>query len=119
MGLLTMRFGGGDGAVADTYSHTNARYANRLLGMASAFLASVITSRAFLVAWPGEEAVQLSNFFHSDLIDWQITDEVRNSDCVRTVHVLERGSCEIGAAAGGGSQKAVISMRHCHGCRMH
>lgn len=47
--------------------------------MASAFLASVITSRAFLIAWPGDEAVQLKNFFHSDLIDWQITDEVRKS----------------------------------------
>lgn len=52
------------------------RYANRLLGLASAFLASVITSRAFLIAWPGEEAVQLHNFFRSDLIDWKVTDDV-------------------------------------------
>ena len=53
-------------------------YANRLLGLASAFLAAIITSRAFLIAWPGEEAVHLHNFFHSDLIDWRTTDEVMN-----------------------------------------
>ena len=51
-------------------------YANRLLGLVSAFLAAIITSRAFLIAWPGEEAVHLHNFFHSDLIDWRTTDEV-------------------------------------------
>ena len=51
-------------------------YANRLLGLASAFLAAIITSRAFLIAWPGEEAVHLHNFFHSDRIDWRTTDEV-------------------------------------------
>lgn len=51
-------------------------YANRLLGLASAFLAAIITSRAFLIAWPGEEAVHLHNFFRSDLIDWRLTDEV-------------------------------------------
>jgi hypothetical protein len=51
-------------------------YANRMLGMASAFLAAIITSRAFLIAWPGQERVQLYNFFESDLIDWRVTDEV-------------------------------------------
>ena len=50
-------------------------YANRLIGMASAFLAALITERAFLIAWPGEEAVQLSNYFKSDLVDWRLTDE--------------------------------------------
>jgi hypothetical protein len=51
-------------------------YANRMLGLASAFLAAIITSRALLIAWPGEEGTQLDLFFHSSLVDWRVTDDV-------------------------------------------
>jgi len=51
-------------------------YANRMLGLASAFLAAIITSRALLIAWPGEEGMQLDLFFHSSLVDWRLTDDV-------------------------------------------
>ena len=47
-----------------------------MLGLASAFLAAVMTDRAFLIAWPGQEGMQLHHFFRSDFIDWRVTDEV-------------------------------------------
>jgi hypothetical protein len=40
-----------------------------MLGLASAFLAVIITSRALFIAWPGEEGTQLDLFFHSSLVD--------------------------------------------------
>ncbi|EKX36423.1 hypothetical protein GUITHDRAFT_145786 [Guillardia theta CCMP2712] len=67
-------------------------YANRLLGLASAFLASVLSSRALIILWHGEPAVggeeeltgcggeeslQLHNFFRSSLIDWRFTEDVK------------------------------------------
>ena len=35
-----------------------------------------MTDRAFLIAWPGQEGMQLHHFFRSDFIDWRVTDEV-------------------------------------------
>jgi len=52
-------------------------YANRLLGLASAFLASVLSSRALIILWHGEESLQLHNFFRSSLIDWRFTEDVK------------------------------------------
>ena len=49
-------------------------YANRLMGIASVFLAALVTQRAFLVAWPGLEGELLHNFFRSDLLDWRLNE---------------------------------------------
>jgi len=38
-------------------------YGNRLLGLATVFLYSVMTPRAFLIDWPGPDETQLSRFF--------------------------------------------------------
>ncbi|EKX36451.1 hypothetical protein GUITHDRAFT_145721 [Guillardia theta CCMP2712] len=39
--------------------------ANRLLGIISAFLYAILTERALIIEWPGDEASHLANFLYS------------------------------------------------------
>uniref|UniRef100_A0A7S4KXM2 Uncharacterized protein n=1 Tax=Guillardia theta TaxID=55529 RepID=A0A7S4KXM2_GUITH len=47
--------------------------ANRLLGIISAFLYAILTERALIIEWPGDEASHLANFLYSPYLRWNAT----------------------------------------------
>jgi len=46
--------------------------ANRMLGIATAFLYGILTSRALLIEWPGGEEEQVSRFLYSPYFHWSV-----------------------------------------------
>ena len=53
-------------------------WGNRLLGIVSGLMLAIVTQRAFLIHWPDDSCVALSDYFGSEWIDWRMPPGLRS-----------------------------------------
>jgi hypothetical protein len=53
-------------------------WGNRLLGIVSGLMLAIVTQRAFLIHWPDDSCVALSDYFGSEWIDWRMPQHLRS-----------------------------------------
>ena len=53
-------------------------WGNRLLGIVSGLMLAIVTERVFLIHWPDDSCVALSDYFGSEWIDWRMPQHLRS-----------------------------------------